>query len=94
MVPKNQTRKVPKFSGTMKSVSMWHKAMYEKLGWMVLAKAKGYDYKIEPYKKSIDNLIKTIEHLMKEYENHNRKHDLNVLLMNTRVLQDFAAKHL
>jgi hypothetical protein len=66
--------------------------MFEKLGWMVLADAKGYDYKIDTYKKSIDNLIKTIEHLMAEYENQNRIHDLRVLLMNTKVLKEHVNK--
>lgn len=89
---KRSTRKLPKHASTFHGVHKWYKHTFEKLGWMVLADAKGYDYKVETYKKSIDNLIKTMEHLMTEYENHNRLHDLRVLLMNTKVLQEHVEK--
>ncbi len=59
---------------------------------MVLADAKGYKYKVETYKKSINNLIRTIEHIMDEYEDRNRIHDLRVLLMNTKVLKEHVDK--
>ncbi len=72
----------------------WHTRMFEKLGWMVLAKEKGYGYKIDTYKKSIDHLLKTIDHVSAEYVNQNRKHDLNVLRMNVECLQAFVEKHL
>jgi hypothetical protein len=68
--------------------------MFEKLGWMVLAKAKGYTEKVSLYKKSIGYLIETIDHVMAEYEDHNRKHDLDVLKMNAKCLQRYVTKHL
>lgn len=88
-----KTMKLPKYSGTYYGIHKWHKAMFEKLGWMVLAEAKGRDYKIATYKKGIDNLIKTIEHVKSEYEDHNKIHDLNVLLMNTKVLKAHVDKN-
>lgn len=78
----------------MYGVQKWYVREHEKLGWMVLAKAKGYDYKVESYKKALNNLKKTINHVMKEYEDHNRKHDLNVIRMHVDVLIDFVEKHL
>jgi len=81
-------KKIPKYAGTYRGVQKWYTALFEKYGWMVLAEAKGYNYKIETYKRSINNLIKTIEHIMAEYENQNRIHDLKVLLMNLKVLKD------
>lgn len=78
----------------MKGIHHWHTRMFEKLGWMVLAKEKGYGFKVDTYRKSIDHLIKTIDHVAAEYENHNRKHDLRVLRMNVVCLQDFVRKHL
>ncbi len=78
---------------TMHGVTHWYKREFEKLGWMVLAQAKGYKDKVASYKKSIDRLIYTIEHLKTEYENANRKHDLNVLLAESKVLQAFVKKH-
>lgn len=94
MAKSNQTRKLPRYASTSEGLHHWYKCMFEKMGWMVLAKAKGYDYKIDNYKKSIANLIKSIKHVMAEYENKNRKHDLKVLLMNTEVLQAYVQKHM
>lgn len=94
MAPKNQTRKLGRGMATMHGIHHWYKKEFEKLGWMVLAKAKGYTDKVNIYKKSIDRLIYSIEHLQTEYENHNRKHDLNVLLIESKVLKDFVKKHL
>ncbi len=85
---------LPMYASTMKGIQHWHVRTFEKLGWMVLAKAKGYNYKVDAYKKSIENLLKTIDHVSAEYENHNRKHDLNVIRMNVKCLQDYVQKHL
>jgi len=93
----NKTRKsirLPKYSGTMKGIHGWYEAEFEKLGWMVLAKEKGYKEKISAYKKALDHLLKTIEHVKAEYESANRKHDLNVVHMNVECLKAFVNKHL
>ena len=90
------TRKItrlPKNAATFHGLHKWHNAEFEKLGWMILAQAKGYNDKISQYKKSIVNLIRSIKHVSSEYENHNRKHDLRVLLMNAEVLKEFVMKH-
>lgn len=92
----SDTRKatrLPKYASTMKGLQHWYKAMFEKLGWMVIAEAKGYNDKIEQYKRSISNLLKSIEHVMGEYEDHNRIHDLKVIYMNTEVLHEFVMKN-
>lgn len=85
---------LPPHSSTFHGLNKWHNAKFEKLGWMVLAKAKGHDFKIIAYKKGIYHLIKSIEHVMDEYSDHDRKHDLHVLLMNAKVLEAYVNKHL
>ena len=45
----------------MKGIHHWHTRMFEKLGWMVLAKEKGYDYKVDAYKKSTLKVFKVEE---------------------------------
>ena len=85
---------LPKHSATMHGINHWHKHMFEKLGWMVLAKAKGYKEKIVQYKHGLKHLLETIDHVSAEYKDHNRKHDLNVLRMNVVELHDFVMKHL
>ena len=90
----NKTRKLrlPKFIATVDGIQKWHNSLVEKLGWVVLADAKGYHDKISHYKNSIHRLINTIKHLITEYESKNRKHDLNVMLMNIEVLKEHVAK--
>lgn len=83
---------LPKYANTFHGLHCWYEAKFEKLGWMVLAKEKGYDYKLESYKRSLDDLLKSIEHVMAEYEDNDHKHDLQVLHDNVKCLQDFVAK--
>jgi archaellum component FlaC len=95
----NKTQRVhkehlPKNIATFHGVHEWFVYVHEKLGWMVLAKAKGMNYKIETYKKSIEHLVETLEHLMTEYEEKDRLHDLNVLHMQTLTLHSFVMKNL
>jgi len=88
------TRKnrLPRYSSTMPGLVMWHKAMFEKMGWMILAKAKGMNDKVRAYKTGVDDLVKSIQQTSKEYEDHNRKHDLNVMLMQAKLLQKSVHK--
>ena len=92
---KNRSQgKIPQHVATFQGVQHWFKAEFEKLGWMLLAKAKGYDFKVVAYKKAIRHMIMTIEHLMTEYSEADRIHDLNVLLMEAKILDEFVNKHL
>ena len=86
--------KLPRLINTMRGLEGWFRIEHQKLGWMVLAKAKGMDYKVAAYKRAIEDLKKSIEHVMSEYKDTNRIHDLNVMLMEIQVLQDFVEKHL
>lgn len=93
---RNKTRKLhglPKNMATSHGLQKWFKHLFEQLGWMVLAKEKGLDYKISAYKKSIDHFLRSVKHVSSEYENHNRKHDLNVLHTQMECLKDFVSKH-
>jgi hypothetical protein len=85
---------LPKYANTFHGLHCWYEAKFEKLGWMVLAKEKGYDYKLESYKLSLEDLLKSIIHVMAEYEDVDWKHDLQVLHDNVKCLQDFVAKTL
>jgi len=85
---------LPMHAMTFCGVSEWHKSMFEKFGWMLLAKEKGYGFKVVAYKKGIDHLIMTIKQLMGEYYDNDKKHDLAVLLMNVECLKANAAKML
>jgi len=91
---RSTTRKMrlPKYQATFHALKKWYKISFEKLGWMVLADAKGYDYKVAAYKKSIDHLHMTLQTMMKEYENHNRLTDLKIMCDNLMVLKEHVRK--
>jgi hypothetical protein len=92
MASKTRRNRLPKHAATMHGINHWYKHVFEQLGWMILAKAKGYDTKIAAYKMSVTNLIATIKHVMTEYENNDRKHDLRVILMHTELLREKMIK--
>ena len=85
---------LPQHANTMHGLNRLYDIQFEKLGWMVLAKAKGCDFKITNYRRTIDHLLKSIEQVKAEYTCPDRKHDLNVLHMNVKCLQRFVGKHL
>ena len=92
---KHHTRKshhLPKHINTMHGLECWYRREFEKLGWMVLAKEKGYHYKIVSYKKGIKHLLESIKHLMSEYTDSDKIHDLKVLYINTMCLQSHVNK--
>lgn len=89
-----KTMKLPRLMNTMRGLESWFRIEHQKLGWMVLAKAKGMDYKVSAYKHAIEDLKNSIEHVMNEYKDHNRIHDLNVMFTEVQVLQEFVKKHL
>ena len=82
--------KLPKYEVTMNSLGRWHKHLFEHFGWMILAKSKGYRYKIATYKKSINEFLKSAKQLFKEYKEGNRGHDIKILFKHARVLRTFA----
>ena len=84
---------LPPLANTMHGLQEWYRMQFEKVGWMVLWKAKGVNHRIESYKKNIQHLIDSIQHVSAEYKDPDRKHDLAVLQMNAETLRDFVAKH-
>jgi hypothetical protein len=79
--------KLPRYEVTMNSLGRWHKHLFEHFGWMILAKSKGYRYKIATYKKSINEFLKSAKQLFKE---GNRGRDIKILFKHARVLRTFA----
>ena len=87
-----KSTRLPMYANTFNGLHEWYCAKFEKLGWMVLAKAKGNTSKITEYKKGIEHLLKSIEHVVQEYVDTDKQHDLMVLHMNTKCLWDFVMK--
>lgn len=83
---------LPKYANTFHGLHCWYEAKFEKLGWMVLAKEKGYDYKISSYKQSLNDLRISIETALREFEENDRKRDLQILHDNVNCLIDFVSR--
>jgi hypothetical protein len=84
-----------KCEATMAGITQWYVSVFEKLGWMVLAKNKGYNDKIETYKNSLRRMKECIENKLVSVVEEDRKADLrimhhNLLLLIDHVNKDFA----
>jgi hypothetical protein len=80
---------------TLMGIHKWYVEMFEKLGWMVLAKSKGMNDKVQTYVNSIERLKHTIEMKHKKIRDADKKDDLRIMLENLHVLRqhcrdDFA----
>ena len=81
-----------KYPTTFHGLHQWHHAMFEKLGWMVLAKQRGMDDKIASYKNGVSRLIEAIDCKMKKVTESDRKDDLSILLNNAKILMTHVEK--
>ena len=75
---------------TFHSLHDWTKAMFEKLGWMVLATHDQNIDKVTHYLKSINKLIESIDNKIKITEEKDRIADLKILKEQAVYLQHFA----
>jgi len=70
----------------------WYHSMFEKLGWMILAKDHGFDDKIVMYKKTVQRLKDGIVKKLKEVENNDKRQDLEIMLRNVDLLMKHVNK--
>jgi hypothetical protein len=77
---------------TLCGLHHWHEAMFEKLGWMLLAKRNGWTDKVMTYKNSIQRLEYAIEHRWKQVKDADTKQDLYIMLDNVKCLKEHVAK--
>lgn len=77
---------------TFHGLNHWYTHLFEKLGWMILAKSRGMDDKITLYKTSLSRFKHSIEHKLKHTKDSDRKHDLKVMHHNICVLMEHVDK--
>lgn len=82
---KGGTRKC-KYPATYAGLHIWFKNEFEKLGWIVLAKHKGYHDKVETYKHSVKRLHEKLECKVRDTKDHDRKQDLLIMLNDVNTL--------
>jgi len=79
---------------TFHGLHKWMDEKFEKLGWMILAKHKGYKDKINCYLNSINRLKIAIEHKIKHIHDADKMEDLKIMLHNVEILQKHSKKDL
>lgn len=93
-VRRAKTLRLPRLIATARGLQGWYQYLFEKLGWIVEAKAMGNTGKVAEYKRSIRRFLEVVKHVHDEYEGHNNKHDLNVIRMKVEMLQSYVNKHI
>jgi hypothetical protein len=83
-----KNRKIPGKVGdvTMKGINKWFKSVFEKLGYMILAKSKGMTDKIQVYINSVHRLKQAIEDKKNKVYDADKVEDLRIMSANLDVL--------
>ena len=71
---------------TFHSLDDWYHHEFTHLGWMILAKAHGYNDKIDCYKSSLHRLHNSIELKIHSVHCPDKKNDLKIMLKNLEIL--------
>ena len=84
-----------KNEATFHGLNNWYKEMFEKLGWMVLAKSYGnMNDKLVSYKKTLLRLEEKLQCKINSVMDVDRKNDLIIMLKNVIILRAHAQKDL
>jgi len=86
-----KTRKC-KNDATFVWLNLWYKSEFEQLGWMVLAKSKGYDEKVYNYINSAQRLYYQLECKVRDTKDHDKKQELMIMLKDLKCLIDHIHK--
>ena len=73
-------------------INHWYTHLFEKLGWMILAKQNGMTDKTTMYKTSLARFKQAVERKLKKTRDHDRKEDIMIMHNNICVLIEHADK--
>jgi len=77
---------------TFCALSSWYRTEFEKLGWMILAHNKGMNEKVQCYQMSLKTLLESIELKIKDVKDSDKKHDLELMHHNLKILINHVQK--
>ncbi|ABT16877.1 hypothetical protein ATCVNEJV2_894R [Acanthocystis turfacea Chlorella virus NE-JV-2] len=83
------------YPATFQGLTDWNKAMFEKLGFMVLMKSRNTplsDAKVKNYVDGVDALVASIRMKISETRDQDCVADLKIMLSNAIVLQKHVKK--
>lgn len=81
------TERSRKYHVTFHGLQKWYKAMFEKLGWMLLAQRDGRIHKVNSYKRGVTELLEAIEEKIHCTHDADRIEDLRILHKNSSTLK-------
>lgn len=79
-----------KNKATIKGLEYWYISIFQKLGWMILAKYYNKTKPIEYYKYNIEEFKKHIKMKIKSVQEKDRLEDLKILEKNISILSNFV----
>jgi hypothetical protein len=71
---------------TFHGLHIWYVSKFEKLGWMILAKEKGMNDKVQEYIHSLHRLHTAIHQKIQIIHDKDKKSDLQIMKKNVEVL--------
>jgi hypothetical protein len=71
---------------TYKGLQKWYKSVFEKLGWMVLAKDQGMTDTVSAYVNSVYRIHMALEQKIPKTEDPDKIEDLQIMLSNVKIL--------
>ena len=80
------------YTVTRKGLYKWYESVYEKVGWMVLAKNNGRKYKLNAFEEELKHLLEALKEKIEQVNDVDSKNDLIILQDNTIVLLKFFSK--
>lgn len=92
MAESDKIKPACEYPATMHGLKIWHKKMFEQLGWIVLANKKGYEFKINAYKLSLELLKEKLKCKIDSIKSQDKKEDLKIMLSNVKVLISHVKK--
>ena len=81
---------MPHFNCTFHGLHDWSSRMFEKFGWMILARRNGHKDSVKSYIRSLRHLQEEIKSKHKETVDADRRKDLEELLANVQYLTGAA----
>lgn len=75
---------------TFHGLHHWHQRMFEKLGWVILAKEYGNMDKVKCYINGVNHLEESISQKILRTNDQYKIRDLKILLQNVNILQHYV----
>ncbi len=87
-----KTRRVKEYEPTLQGIVQWYKSVFERFGWMVLAKEHGMKDKVSCYLKDVRRLHRSLDQKRMSVVDEDTRRDLTLMKSNVELLLEHAKK--